>query len=131
MREYRNYVLKELSKLDDLSRKQMELVEQIQRNVYHPSKDTKAFERVVRRLTAFTDSVTASPIYGSLLKNLVHVDFYLLKAELDRSAQENRRYEEIKQVYMQAGIQQNQILQERVAWIRGLFQSGKDAENCI
>jgi len=46
-----------------------------------------------------SDRVLQSPIYNSLLKNLVEIDFYIIKAEVDRLVKILTKYDDIK-MYM-------------------------------
>lgn len=110
--EYRQYVLKEIAKLEQLSKSQLELVDYLRKGIYHPSKNRSKFMKVVGSISEMANKVIESPIYHSLLKNLVEIEFYLIKAEVDRANKVLSKYEDIKEVYINAILSQNTKLEE-------------------
>jgi len=68
-----------------------------------------------------SDRVLQSPIYNSLLKNLVEIDFYIIKAEVDRLVKILTKYDDIKNVYVNAILSQNQKLNASLGKIKKFF----------
>jgi len=60
-------------------------------------------------------------IYNSLLKNLVEIDFYIIKAEVDRLVKILTKYDDIKNVYVNAILSQNQKLNASLGKIKKFF----------
>lgn len=108
--EYKNYIQKEIQKLEQISKRQLELVDYIRKDVYHPSKNSSRFVKVIDSISDLSNKVIESPIYPSLLKNLIEIDFFLIKAEVDRANKVLTKYGDIKNVYINAILSQNQKL---------------------
>ena len=125
LEQYNNSILEEIEQLEEYSKKQLKLVDLIKRDVYHPAKDKKAFDKMVGRIAEFTDLVIASPIYHSILKNLLEIDFYLLKVEVERATKVLQNYNEIKAVYINALLEQNKILSDKLAKVRSYLEKSE------
>lgn len=82
----------------------------IRKDVYHPSKNSSRFVKVIDSISDLSNKVIESPIYPSLLKNLIEIDFFLIKAEVDRANKVLTKYGDIKNVYINAILSQNQKL---------------------
>lgn len=122
LKRYKEFVLREVHTLEDLSKEQMRLVDLIRQDVYHPAKDKRAFDKMVSQVSRFTDQVMASPIYHSLLINTVGIEFYIIKREVDQTTKEMKSYSEVKNIYIGAIIRQNQILNDKLGKIKVLLQ---------
>jgi len=119
--EYRAYVQREIRRLEQLSKRQLETAEDLKRDVYHPSKSRSRFIKAVNSINEMSDRVLQSPIYNSLLKNLVEIDFYIIKAEVDRLVKILTKYDDIKNVYVNAILSQNQKLNASLGKIKKFF----------
>lgn len=122
LKDYRQHIDSEIRKLEEFSRKQLKLVNLIKRDVYHPSKDKRAFDKIVFRVSEITNQVVSSPIYYSMLQNIIEIEFYLIKAEVDRATKELTAYEEVKDIFINAIIKQNNILVEAINKIKGILE---------
>lgn len=119
LQEYRNSIVLEIEKLENYSDEQLKLVDLLKRDFYHPAKNKKAFEKNVTRIIEFSDIVMESKIFNSVLRNLLEIDFYLIKVELERATKQLTSYNEVKEFYIRAIISQNEILLEKLNKIRG------------
>ncbi|HPD00950.1 MAG TPA: DUF115 domain-containing protein [Acetivibrio sp.] len=108
--EYKTYIRKEIEKLEQISSHQLELVDYLHKDIYHPSKNSSKFVKVIDSISNLSNKVMESPIYPSLLKNLIEIDFFLIKSEVDRANKVLTKYEDIKNVYINAILSQNQKL---------------------
>lgn len=115
---YQQYVACELDKIDMLSKEQLKLVKLIENDICDPRKNKREYERVVNSIKDLSNRVIDSPIYTSLLKNLIEIEFYLIKAEVDRATKVLSEYKDIKAVFVDAIKEQNRILDESLAKIR-------------
>jgi len=75
--EYRAYVQREIRRLEQLSKRQLETAEDLKRDVYHPSKSRSRFIKAVNSINEMSDRVLQSPIYNSFLKILLKLTFIL------------------------------------------------------
>ena len=116
--EYKILVKNEILKIEKFSVRQMMLVELLKKDIYHPAKGKKAFERVVNEISTLSDNVIKSPVYFSLLRNLVEIDFYLLKMELERAVSDLSCYQQVKDHYINAIKEQNQILEQSLKKVK-------------
>ncbi|MCX7922362.1 MAG: DUF115 domain-containing protein [Clostridia bacterium] len=116
--EYKEYIKNEIKNLEQMSQKQQELVELIRRDVYHPAKDKRAFEKMLDNINRFADGVVKSPIYHSLLINLVAIDFYLIKLEVEQSTKGMTRYEDVKEIYISAINRRTNMLIDKLNMLR-------------
>lgn len=121
--EYVKDVNEEIKKLEMLSEKQLQLVELLRKDILHPSKNRPKFMKAVDSISELSDKVTQSPIYHSLLKNLVEIEFYLIKAEVDRATKVLSSYKEIKEVYIDAILGQNKKLMGSLEKIKKFMES--------
>ncbi|GAE90619.1 hypothetical protein JCM21531_4245 [Acetivibrio straminisolvens JCM 21531] len=121
--DYRAYVQREIRRLEFLSGKQLEIADYLRRDVYHPSKSRSRFVKAVNSINELSDKVFESPIYNPLLKNLVEIDFYLIKAEVDRAVKTLTKYDDIKNVYMNAILYQNEKLNASLAKLKSFFDN--------
>lgn len=119
--DYRVYVQKEMRKLELLSKRQLETVGYLRRDIYHPSKNRSRFVKAVDSINEMSDRVLESPIYNSLLKNLVEIEFYLIKAEVDRAVKMFTKYEDIKRIYINAILDQNERLDTSLEKLKEFF----------
>jgi len=122
VQEYLQYVSAEMDKLDRLSKEQLKLVRLIENNICDPRRNRREYERVVNSIKELSDKVINSPIYPSLLKNLIEIEFFLIKAEVDRATKVLTEYKDIKDVFVKAIKEQNRILEESIEKIRGFMK---------
>ncbi|HOM02865.1 MAG TPA: DUF115 domain-containing protein [Acetivibrio sp.] len=120
--EYKAYVQKEIRRLDEVSKRQLETAEYLRRDVYHPSKNRSKFIKAVNSINEMSDRVFESPIYHSLLKNLVEIDFYLIKAEVERAVKILTKYDDIKNIYVNAILSQNEKLSTSLDKLKRFFE---------
>lgn len=120
--EYKTYVNKEIEKLERISNRQLGLVDGLRKDIYHPSKNSSRFVKVVDSISDLTNKVIESPIYPSLLKNLIEIDFFLIKSEVDRANKVLTKYEDIKNVYINAILTQNQKLTDSLNKIKKFLE---------
>ncbi|MCX8130336.1 MAG: DUF115 domain-containing protein [Clostridia bacterium] len=123
LKEYEKTVCLEIERLEAYTKDQARITDLIKREIYHPAKDKKAFDRAVAQLNKLMELVMGSPIYNSLLKNLIEIDFYLIKAEVDRSTKECSSYGEAKPLYVNAMEQQNKILKKNLQKLREYYNN--------
>lgn len=121
VQDYRADVQREIRRLEQLSIRQIETVDYLRRDVYHPSKNRSRFVKAVNSINEMSDRVLESPIYHSLLKNLVEIDFYLIKAEVERTVKTLTKYEDIKSVYINAILSQNEKLNSSLEKLKEFF----------
>ena len=119
--EYKGFILSELSKLEGYSREHLKIVNLVEREVYHPSKNVKSFTKITDRMNELTRLVMKSPIYNSILNNLIGIDFYLIKRETEQALNGADSFGKAKGLYVQAAKIQNGILAERLQKIRELL----------
>ncbi|MCX7746980.1 MAG: DUF115 domain-containing protein [Clostridia bacterium] len=122
LEQYNGFILSEIGKLERYSSEQMKLVELIKKDVYHPAKGKQAFHGIVGRVNSLTDKVMESPVYNSILRNLIEIEFYLIKLEVERATQETENYQEAKEFYIGAITQQNKMLTEKLVRIKELLK---------
>ncbi|MCX7710916.1 MAG: DUF115 domain-containing protein [Clostridia bacterium] len=120
--EYKHKLCKELCALEEISGKQLKLLDMIRRDIYHPSKDRRAFNKIAHQVGEFTDRVLDSSVYKLLLNNLIGMDFFLIKREVDLATQSLGSYEEVKEFYIRAIEQQNQILTDSIQRIKKMLK---------
>ncbi|WP_010243147.1 motility associated factor glycosyltransferase family protein [Acetivibrio cellulolyticus] len=125
---YLKYVEVEIDKLEMLSKEQLELVKLIENDICDPKKNKREYERVVTSINELSKKVIDSPIYPSLLKNLIEIEFFLIKAEVDRATRVLAEYKDIKAVFVNAIIEQNRILDESLTKIKGFMSGTLDGE---
>lgn len=118
LKGYITSIIAEIDRLEAFCKKQLHLVDLIKRGVYHPAKDKKAFDKIVKQVSEFTDLTMESSIYNSILSNLLHIDFYLIKVEVERAINGFQNYEEVKDFYIHAIIKQNELLNEKLQKVR-------------
>ncbi|HOQ01517.1 MAG TPA: DUF115 domain-containing protein [Acetivibrio clariflavus] len=122
VQEYLQFVAMEMDKLDKLSKEQLKLVNLIENDICDPRKNRREYERTVNSIKELSDKVINSPIYPSLLKNLIEIEFFLIKAEVDRATKVLTEYRDIKPVFVNAIKEQNRILEESLAKIRRFME---------
>lgn len=118
---YLKFVNQEIDKLESRSKRQLELVKLIENDSCDPKKNKREYERVVNSINELSMKVIDSPIYTSLLKNLIEIEFFLIKAEVDRATRVLTRYQDIKAVFVNAIMEQNRILNESLTKIKGFM----------
>lgn len=121
LEDYKKHLISEIEKLEDFSKNQIKLVGLIERGVYHPEKNKKSFEAAVNRVGEITDRVMTSPIYHSILKNLVDIEFYLIKVDAERALKGLEKYDEVKGIYFEAIKKQNEILMKKLERIKKII----------
>lgn len=121
LKEYGIHVDSEIKKLEVYAKKQLKLVDLLRRDVYHPSKDKRAFDKIVFRVSEITNQVVISPIYKTMLQNLIEIDFFLIKSEVDRAIKYLTTYEEVKDIFIDAIIKQNSILKDALDKIKDIL----------
>jgi hypothetical protein len=112
--EYKTFIVNEMEKLENYTRDHAKIIDLIKRDIYHPMKNKKAFERAVTQLNNLMDLVMESPIYNSLLKNMIELDFYLIKAAVDRDTSGLDSYNDAKRIYVEAMEKQNEFLKSKL-----------------
>ena len=115
--EYTGELLAELSRLKKYIKEQEELLGLIDRGAYHPSKDRRAFEKAASDVARFTERVLKSHVFGVLLKNMIGMDFFLVKRELEEASKTASSYEDMRKLYVDALNYQNGILSEKISII--------------
>ncbi|OPZ90989.1 MAG: hypothetical protein BWY74_02119 [Firmicutes bacterium ADurb.Bin419] len=125
LQSYLRYVLGEVDKLETLSKKQLELVKLVENDGCDPKKNSREYERVLNSINDISGKVVDSPIYASLLRNLIEIDFYLIKAEVDRATKALTDYRDIKAVFTNAIIGQNRILGESLSKIKAFISESE------
>lgn len=123
LEEYKEMLYKDLISLEEHSQKQLKLVDLIKRDVYHPSKSKNAFSRIANQVSEFTNKVVNSQAYKILLKNITGMDFFLIKREVDIATRSFGNYKEVKDFYIKAMLQQNQILKEKIDKVKKLLKT--------
>lgn len=113
----------EINKFQRLFDEQESIVDSIAKDIYHPSKNKNLFNKMAKRVSEITDMLMDSEYYNVLLKNLVDIDFYLIKLEVDRATKENRDYGEIKQVFTDAMKHQILLVKDRTKKIKGYIEA--------
>ncbi|KNY26471.1 protein of unknown function DUF115 [Pseudobacteroides cellulosolvens ATCC 35603 = DSM 2933] len=113
----------EISKFERLFNEQESIVDSIAKDIYHPSKNKNLFNKMAKRVSEITDMLMDSEYYNVLLKNLVDIDFYLIKLEVDRATKEYRDYGEIKQVFTKAMKHQIILVKDRTQKIKGYMEA--------
>jgi hypothetical protein len=116
--KYKEFIKLEIKKLEDFSKRQIKLVDLIKRDVYHPAKDKKSFDIKIKSVNELAEMVMNSPIYHSLLINMVSFDFYMIKLQIDRMMPKTTKYNEIKNIFINGIIMQNEILTDRLNKIK-------------
>ncbi len=122
LQTYLKYVSGEIDKLKTLSQSQLELVKLVESNGCDPRKNRREYERVLSSINDISRKVIDSPIYVSLLKNLIEIEFFLIKAEVDRSIRVLTDYRDIKAVFINAINEQNRILSQSLAKIKEFME---------
>lgn len=125
---YVNYVSGWIDKLEDLSKSQLKLVKSVESDGFDLRKNQREYERVLSSINDISKEVIESPIYASLLRNLIEIDFYLIKAEVDRSVKVLNNYRDIKAVFVNAINSQNRILENSLAKVRGFLNEAINNE---
>jgi hypothetical protein len=78
LNKYNNSILIEITRLEELNKKQLKLVDLIKRDFYHSSKNKKAFDKIVMHVAEFNDIIMESFIYKSILKIfLLWISYFL------------------------------------------------------
>jgi len=122
VKSYCKYVVCQLDKLEELSKKQLGLVKLIENDICDPKINKKEYDRVINSIKDLSKKVINSPIYSSLLKNLIEIEFFLIKAEVDRATKVLTEYKDIKGVFVNAVKEQNRILDESLSKIRSFME---------
>jgi len=108
----------EINKFERLFDEQQSIVDSIAKDIYHPSKNNKLFNKMAKRVSDITDMLMSSDFYNVLLKNLVDIDFYLIKLEVDRAVNEHKDYEKVKQIFTDAMKHQIIIVRDKTKKIK-------------
>lgn len=120
--DYKKIVGLEIDKLEQYCDEQLRIVNLIEKEVYHPQKDRKVFNKMVGRVTDITNLVMNSCIYNTLLKNIVDIDFYLIKLEVDRAVEGLKDYKDVKSIYTKAMRYQSDLLKEKLVKVKEYLQ---------
>jgi len=123
---YMEHIHSEIEEVENYSKHQLTLAELIDSGVCHPLKNRKKYESTISKITSLSDNIINSHIFDTILGGLIGVDFFLIKAEVERVVAENENYEDLKRIYIDAIKQQNILLcevTERVKGIIGLSKS--------
>jgi hypothetical protein len=67
--------------------------------------------------------VAESPLYYTLLQNLLEIDFFLIKAEVEMATREFTNYEQVKDIYLDAIVKQSSILEGALEKIKALIKA--------
>ncbi|MCR4434511.1 MAG: DUF115 domain-containing protein [Clostridiales bacterium] len=116
--EYKKMLKSEIKELEENSRKQLNIADLLRRGVYHPAKDKRGFDKMVARLNGLSSQVLNTTVYKTLLINLLTVDFFLIKAEIERATQNRNTYEDVKDFYMDAVRKQAELLNSSLEMIK-------------
>lgn len=122
LEKYMQFIMDEIEKLDGYSKDQLRLVNLIKRDVYHPEKNRKIFERTVNSINSLSDMVIGSPIYYPILRNLIEIEFFLISRQVDLTTGDAKSYDQAKEVYLNGIIEQNKILNERLAEVKKILK---------
>jgi hypothetical protein len=121
--EYVKLVGHEIEKLEKYCLEQDKIVNLIEKGVYHPKKNRKTFERMVGRVAEITGLVVSSSIYNTLLKNILDIDFYLVKLEVDRATEQLKDYEDVKAIYTKAMRYQSDLLKDKLSKLKTFLRA--------
>ncbi len=121
LKAYNESIYQEIERLSQCSKRQKKLADLIKRDVYHPVRDKKAFKRTVEEISTLADAVIESPIYDSVLKRIIEIEFYLIKVELERALKETSNYGSVKGAYMNAIERQNSMLEQKLQKIKNML----------
>ncbi len=116
--KYKGLIELEVDKLEGYCDEQLKIVSLIEKDIYHPQKDRRTFNKMASRVDEITNLVMNSSIYSTILKNIVDIDFYLIKLEVDRAVEECRDYKDAKDIYIKAMRYQSNLLKEKLAGIK-------------
>lgn len=122
VQDYLQDITLEMDKLAVHSQEQIKLVKLIENDVCDPRRNRREYERVTNSIKELSNKVINSPIYPSLLKNLIEIEFFLIKAEVDRAKKVLTDYKDLKGVFVNAIKEQNRILDVSLAKIRGFMK---------
>jgi hypothetical protein len=118
LRDYKKIVGLEIDRLEQYCDEQQKIVNLIEKEVYHPRKNGKVFNKMVGRVADITNLVVNSGIYNTILKNIVDIDFYLIKLEVDRAVEGLKDYKDVKSIYTKAMKYQSDLLKEKLVEVK-------------
>jgi len=118
---YKKNLLGEVEKLESQTNELMKISDMIKKDIYHPNRDKKAFDKMIGRINNIFDNVINSPIYDILLKNLIEIEFYLIKLEVERGSSQTANYNELKGLYIDAISKQHRILADKLGKLKELL----------
>jgi hypothetical protein len=118
LQEYKKSVELEIDRLYEYCSEQHKIVSLIEKGVYHPNKDSKTFNRMAGRVNEITNITVNSKIYNTLLKNILDIDFYLIKLEVDRATENLKNYNDVKNIYTKAMKYQSELLKEKLSKLK-------------
>lgn len=116
--EYKKTIGLEIDRLYEYCSEQYKIVGLIEKGVYHPGKNSKAFNKMAARVSEITSLTVNSRIYNTLLKNILDIDFYLIKLEVDRATENLKNYDDVRDVYTKAMKYQSDLLKEKLMKLR-------------
>jgi hypothetical protein len=126
--EFNKRLVAEINKFERLFDEQESIVDSIAKGTYHPSKNKNLFNKMAKRVSEITDMLLDSAFYSILLKNLVDIDFYLIKLEVDRATKQFSDYESLKQVFTTAMKRQIILVKNKTKNIKGYIEASTAIE---
>lgn len=112
--EYKSQLLHQLQEMQNKMDQQKSLTARLSMIPHTSAGHRQSFAKLAAKIGALQDEVLQMEIYTKLLAAVVHIDFYLIKSEMDRMLSQASGYDEIQQLYLDAWHQQHQILQSQV-----------------
>ncbi|MDP4182092.1 MAG: DUF115 domain-containing protein [Bacillota bacterium] len=116
--EFKSKLSGEITKFERLFEEQDKIVDSISKDIYHPAKNRIIFEKMTRRVSEITDLLLDSTLYNIALKNIVDIDFYIIKLEVERATKELNDYNEVKAVFTDAMKRQVSLEKEKTKFIK-------------
>lgn len=118
LKEFKKRLITEMNKFERLFDEQEGIVDSIAKDIYHPSKNKNLFNKMAKRVSEITDMLMESAYYNILLRNLVDIDFYLIKLEVDRATKEYTDFNKLKQIFTTAMKRQIILVKDKTKNIR-------------
>lgn len=118
LKEFKKRLITEMNKFERLFDEQEGIVDSIAKDIYHPSKNKNLFNKMAKRVSEITDMLMESAYYNILLRNLVDIDFYLIKLEVDRATKEYTDFDKLKQIFTTAMKRQIILVKDKTKNIR-------------